>query len=227
MKNVQVNVKIDRHRFSKNARIHGRVDGKTMDLTVRKGPQEGDAYITGEYDRGITTLRINSGLAESGHAVFGRLGGVQVKGHWEETNDEGDVTFKLNKANFQVDQQADEGLTTSEGTRVKSETTFTNDEGDEEGFITADGQRLSFKVDRKDSGNIVVTGKSGAGPYRLEMTAKGQDNDLIVKGRLPERMSLMPLMWELYGDDSLKVPENPLPLGAAASVGVFWQTQIR
>ena len=40
------------------------MDGKPMDLTVRKGPQEGDAYITGEYDRGITTLRINSGIAD-------------------------------------------------------------------------------------------------------------------------------------------------------------------
>ena len=227
MKNVNVNVTIDRHRFSKNARIHGKVDGKPMDLTVRKGPQEGDAYITGEYDGGVTTLRINSGIAESGHDVFGRLGGTQVKGNWSESNEEGDVVFKLNKAHLDVNREAGEDATYVKGTQVRSESKVVNAEGDEELVFLADGERVSLKVDRKESGDIELRGKSGAGPFRLEMKARGQDNDMRVSGKLPENMSLMPLMWELYGDDSLRTPEKPLSFGAAASVGVFWQEQIR
>ena len=227
MKNVQVNLLIDRHRFSKNARIHGKVDGKPMDLTVRKGPQEGDSYITGEYDGGITTLRINSGIAESGHAVFGRLGGTQVKGNWSESNSEGDVSFKLNKAELNVDRQPEEEAIETKGTRISSQSKITNSEGDEEFAILADGQRISMKVDRKEGGDIEIRGRSGGGQFRLQMKARGQDNDLQVDGKIPETLSLMPLMWELYGDDSLKTPEKPFTLGAAASVGAFWQTQIR
>ena len=227
MRNVNVSLVIDRHRVSKNARIHGKVDGKALDLTVRKGPQEGDAYITGQYDGGITTLRINSGVAERGHAVFGRLGGTQVKGAWEETNSEGDVHFQLNKAKLHVDRQPEESSTTVRGTQVKGEAKVVNEDGDEEFAILADGQRISMKVDRSESGDIEIRGRSGEGRFRLEMKARGLDKDLYVRGKLPEAMSLMPLMWELYGDDSLKTPEKPMSLGAAAGVGVFWQEQIR
>lgn len=227
MRNVNVNLKIDRHRISNNARIFGKLDGKEMDLTVRKGPQEGDAYITGEYDGGITTLRINSGIAESGHDVFGRLGGVRVKGNWSESNQEGDVTFKLNKAHLDIDREPEEDTTYVKGTQVRAESKLTNEEGDEEFAVLADGERISMKVDRKDGGDIEIRGRSGDGHFRLEMKARGQDNDLYVKGELPEAMGLMPLMWELYGDDSLETPEKPLSMGAAAGVGVFWQEQIR
>lgn len=226
MRNVNVNVLIDRHRFSNNARIHGQVDGKNMDLTVRKGPQEGDAYITGEYDRGVTTLRINSGIAEHGHAVFGRLGGVQVKGQWDETNQEGDLSFKLNKASFEVDRQP-EGVTEAEGTMVRGKTQVTNAEGDEELVLLADGQRISMSVDRKESGDIEIRGKSGSGAFRLKMDMRGLDRDMRVTGSLPEELSLMPLMWELYGDDSLRTPEKPMDMGTAVTLGAFWQGQIR
>lgn len=227
MKNVSVNVVIDRHRFSKNARIHGKVNGKPMDLTVRKGPQEGDAYITGQYDGGVTTLRINSGVAKSGHAVFGRLGGTQVKGNWSETNKEGDVSFKLNKASLNVDRQLEKDAVVTKGTRISADSKVTNAEGDEEFALLADGKRVSMKVNRSESGDIEIRGRSGAGQFRLQMKSHGQDNDLRVTGKLPENLSLMPLMWELYGDDSLKTPEKPLTLGAAAGIGAFWQSQIR
>lgn len=227
MKNVPINLLIDRHRISKNARIFGKVNNKPLDLTVRKGPQAGDAYITGEYDGGITTLRINSGIAESGHAVFGRLGGTQVKGNWSESNKEGDITFKLNKAHLNVDRQVEEDAIETKGTRISAQSQVTNSEGDEEFALLADGKRVSMKVDRKESGDIEIRGKNGGETFRLTMKSRGQDNDLQVKGKIPENLSLMPLMWELYGDDSLDTPEKPLTMGAAASVGAFWQSQIR
>lgn len=227
MRNVNVNLLIDRHGFSRNARIHGNLDGKPIDLTVRKGPQEGDAYITGEYDRGTTTLRINSGIAESGHDVFGRLGGVEVKGNWGVTNEEGDVSFKLNRAALEVDRQPESNSTVVKGTLVRAESKVVNTEGDEEFALLADGQRVSLKVDRKESGEIEIRGRSGDGNFRLQMTPRGRDRDLQVKGNLPETLGLMPLMWELYGDDSLRPPVQPMSLGAAAGVAAFWQEQIR
>ena len=62
---------------------------------------------------------------------------------------------------------------------------------------------------------------------RLKMQARGLDNDLRLTGNLPEELSLMPLMWELYGDDSLKAPQQPFDMGTAATLGAFWQNQIR
>lgn len=227
MRNVNVNLLIDRHGFSRNARIHGNLDGKPIDLTVRKGPQEGDSYITGEYDRGVTTLRINSGIVDHGHAVFGRLGGVEVKGQWDVTNDEGDVSFKVNKAALEIDRQPEENSTVVKGTQVRSNSKVTNAEGDEEFALLVDGERVSMKVDRKESGEFEIRGRSGDGNFRLKMTPRGRDRDLQVRGDLPEALGLMPLMWELYGDDSLRPPVQPMSVGAAAGLAAFWQEQIR
>lgn len=163
----------------------------------------------------------------SGHDVFGRLGGVEVKGNWGVTNEEGDVSFKLNRAALEVDRQPESNSTVVKGTLVRAESKVVNTEGDEEFALLADGQRVSMKVDRKESGEIEIRGRSGDGNFRLQMTPRGRDRDLQVKGNLPETLGLMPLMWELYGDDSLRPPVQPMSLGAAAGVAAFWQEQIR
>ena len=169
-------------------------------------------------------LNVISLLHASALSAFGAW--KCMLGQWDTVNEEGDTSFKLNKASFDVDRQP-EGVTASKGTLVRGESRLVNDEGDEELVLLADGQRISMSVDRQESGDIEIRGKSGAGPFRLKMQARGLDNDLRLTGNLPEELSLMPLMWELYGDDSLKAPQQPFDMGTAATLGAFWQNQIR
>lgn len=224
MSNLSVNIKIDRH-GSGNARIHGKIGNQVHDVNVWKGPQPGDAYIEGEQNSLPTTLRINSAFSENGHAVFGRLVGTDFKGNWEQEPVEGDATLFINKARMTVDQNPATGVTESAGTRIKGTATRTNEEGDENVAITSDGQRISMTVDRQADGDIEIRGKAGGQNFRLDMTRKGKDGDLYCKGNLPESLSLLPVFWELYGDDSKEPPAKPLSMGAVASLSAFYGSQ--
>lgn len=224
MSNLSVNMTIDRH-GSGNARIHGKMGNQVHDVNVWKGPEPGDAYIEGEQNSLPTTLRINSAFSENGHAVFGRLVGTDFKGNWEQEPVEGDATLFINKAKMTLDQNPASGVTETAGTRIKATATRTNEEGDENVAITCDGQRISLTVDRKPGGHIELRGKSGGENFRLQMTRRGKDGDLMCKGSLPESLSLLPVMWELYGDDSKEPPARPLSMGAVASLSAFYATQ--
>jgi hypothetical protein len=101
-----------------------------------------------------------------------------------------------------------------------------NTEGDEELTLLSDGQRINLTVDRKDGGNMEIRGRSGDGPFRLSVDRRGNNGDLRFKGTLPESLSLLPVMWEVYGDDSVEKPEKPLSMGAVATLSAFWQEKI-
>ncbi|MBS2036726.1 hypothetical protein JST97_17180 [bacterium] len=221
MSNLNVNIKIDRT-SSGNARIHGKVGNQFHDVNVWKGPQPGDAYIEGNQNDCPTTLRLNSAFATEGQAVFGRLVGVEFKGNWVQEPSEGDARLMLNKAHLEIDQNPATGVTESSGTRIKSTCTLTNDEGDENVALLADGSRINMKVDRQPGGDIEIRGKSGGESFRLQMTRRGKDGDLTCKGTLPESLSLLPVMWELYGDDSKEPPAKPLSMGAVATLSAFY-----
>ena len=224
MSNLSVNMTIDRH-GSGNARIHGKMGNQVHDVNVWKGPEPGDAYIEGEQNGLPTTLRINSAFSDNGWAVFGRLVGTEFKGNWAQEAVEGDAELFLNKARMTVDQNPETGVTETVGTRIKGTATRTNEEGDENVAITSDGQRISMTVDRKPDGDIELRGKSGGENFRLQMTRRGKDGDLLCKGSLPESLSLLPVIWELYGDDSKEPPAKPLSMGAAASLSAFYASQ--
>ena len=221
MSNLSVNIKIDRH-GSGNARIHGKMGNQVHDVNVWKGPEPGDAYIEGEQNSLPTTLRINSAFSENGHAVFGRLVGTEFKGNWAQEPVEGDAEVFLNKARMTIDQNPATGVTEAAGTRIKSTTTRTNEEGDEKVSLLADGSRISMTVDRQPDGDIELRGQSGGENFRLSMTRRGKDGDLMCKGNLPESLSLLPVMWELYGDDSKEPPAKPLSMGAVATLSAFY-----
>lgn len=221
MSNVPINMTIDRHRTG-NARIHGKVGNTHHDVNVWKGPQVGDAYIEGRQNGETTTLRINSAFSDNGHSVFGRVAGVPFKGNWEQEPVEGDAQLSLNKAQLSVDQDPSTGATAALGTRIKADSQVTSAEGDETLTLLADGQRISLTVDRQADGDIDVRGRSGGGAFRFTMERRGQDGDLHIKGKIPESLSLLPVMWELYGDDSIEPPAKPLTLGTAAAVSAFW-----
>jgi hypothetical protein len=224
MSNLSVNITIDRH-ASGNARIHGKMGNQVHDLNVWKGPQPGDAYLEGNQNDRPTTLRLNSAFADKGQAVFGRLVGTDLKGNWEQEPSEGDARLLLNKAHLEIDQNPTTGVTESKGTRIQSTCTLTNAEGDENVALLADGSRINMTVDRQPDGDIEIRGKGGGENFRLQMTRRGKDGDLTCKGTLPESLSLLPVMWELYGDDSKEPPAKPLSMGAVATLSAFYGFQ--
>ena len=224
MSNLSINLNIDRM-ASGNARVHGKVGDQFQDVTVRKGPQTGDAYIEGEQNGGTTTLRINSAFSDHGQKVFGRLAGVEFTGNWEQEASQGDVELSLNKATLSIDQDPESQVTQSKGTRIKSTSTITNAEGDETLALLADGSRIDMSVDRQADGDIEVRGKNGGQNFRFSMDRRGKDGSMRITGTIPESLSLLPVMWELYGDDSKEPPARPLSLGATATLSAFWGFQ--
>lgn len=224
MSNLSINMKIDRM-SSGNARVHGKVGDQIHQVNVHKGPQVGDAYIEGDQAGGTTTLRINSAFSETGQAVFGRMAGVEFRGNWAQEPVEGDVDFSINKASLTIDQNPQTQVTESKGTRIRSTSTVTNGEGDETLALLADGRRIDMKVDRQPDGDIEVRGKSEGQNFRFSMERHGKDGSLNIKGTIPETLALLPVMWELYGDDSKEPPAKPLTLGASATLAAFWGFQ--
>ena len=59
------------------------------------------------------------------------------------------------------------------------------------------------------------------------MQRSGTTGNLRINGTIPEQLSLLPVMWELYGNDSVEHPAQPLTMGGAATLSAFWETQIR
>lgn len=226
MKNVGINMMIDRHRVNGNARVHGKVGGKSMDVMVQKGPTEGDFYLKGEINRKPTTLRINSAFAPEGHAVFGRMEGVPFRGNWNQKGPDGDATLQLNGARLQLDVNPEDGTLTAQAPNLRGSGATTNAEGDETFRIQGQGEFAKLKIDRREDGDILMRGTSDAGPFRLKMDRRGLDGDLRVTGTIPENLSLMPIMWEMYGNDNLEPVEQPLAMGAAASMSAFWNQHI-
>ena len=225
MSNIDIHLKIDRHR-SGNSRIHGRVGANQHDVNVWKGPQPGDAYIEGNQNGQPTTLRINGAFSDNGQAIFGRVAGVPFKGNWAQQESDGDARLDLNKANLTIDNDPAAKTTESKGTGVKASGKVVNAEGDEELTLLADGRRINLTVDRQPGGNIELRGRSGDGNFRLTMRRHGRDGDLQVDGSLPENLGLLPVMWELYGDDSVEPPAKPLSMGAAATLSAFWDQHL-
>lgn len=224
MSNVAINMTIDR-RHTGQSRIQGKVGESFHGVNVSKGPTPGDAYIQGEQNGQTTTLRINSAFSDNGHGIFGRIAGVPFKGNWAQEPTEGDAELVLDNASLAIDVNPQTGVTESKGTQIRSTTTV-NAEGDEELSLLSEGRRIDMTVDRKEDGGMEIRGKNGGTPFRLSVDRKGNQGDLYFKGTLPQQLSLMPVMWELFGDDSVEKPEKPLSMGAVATMSAFWQSQI-
>jgi len=220
MSNVTINMTIDRHR-SGNSRIHGKVGAQFHDVNVWKGPEPGDCYIEGQQNGATTTLRFNSAFSDHGQAIFGRLAGAQFRGNWEQEAQEGDVEMSLNKARLSIDQSPDGLQTECKGTQIQSSTEKTAADGDETLSLMAEGKRVQLSVDRDTQGDFEIRGRSGDGTFRLKMERRGQDGDLHIKGTIPENLAMLPVVWELFGDDSLEPPTKPLSMGAAATLSAF------
>lgn len=226
MSNIPINMSIDR-RTGGGSRVKGKTGDSFHGVNVSKGPQPGDIYLQGEQFGQTTTLRINSAFSDHGHGVFGRIAGVPFKGNWEQEPKEGDAELFLeNAGSLTIDVNPETGVTESKGTNLRGTARITNGEGDEELSLLADGQRLDMSVDRKPGGNFDVRGKSGNSPFRFTIDRRGDQGDLTFKGTIPENLALLPMMWEVYGDDSVEKPEKPLSMGAVASLSAFWYSKL-
>ncbi len=60
----------------------------------------------------------------------------------------------------------------------------------------------------------------------MKAQRRGQDGDLRITGTIPETLAFLPVVWELYGDDSLEPPAKPLSMGAAATLSAFYANQL-
>ena len=225
MSNVSIHMNVDRRRTGQ-ARVEGKVGANYHGVNVSKGPQPGDAYLQGQQNGETTTLRINSAFSDNGHGIFGRIAGVPFKGNWAQEPTEGDAELVLGNAKLNIDVNPETGVTESKGTQISSTSKVLNAEGDEELTLLSDGNRVDMTVDRQPGGKMDIRGRSGDGNFRVKIDSRGTPADLRIEGTLPEEFSLFPVMWELFGDDSVKRPDKPLSVGAVATMSAFWNLQL-
>lgn len=83
-----------------------------------------------------------------------------------------------------------------------------------------------MRVDRQPGGRTDIRGRSGDGHFRVKIDSRGTPADLRIEGTLPDKFALFPVMWELFGDDSVEKPDKPLSMGAVATLSAFWQQQL-
>lgn len=226
MSNISINMNIDRRRGGQ-ARVQGKAGSNYHGVNVSKGPKPGDINLQGDQNGKATTLRISSAFSDNGHGILGRIAGVPFKGNWAQEPIEGDAELFLeNNGSLTIDVNPETGVTESKGTAISSTATIVNAEGDEELNLLADGNRIKMTVDRKEDGGMEIRGRSGDGRFRMTIDRRGDQGDLAFKGTLPESLSLLPMMWEVYGDDSVEKPEKPLSMGAVATLSAFWHSKI-
>lgn len=211
---------------SGNSRISGKVGDNSHQVNVWKGPQPGDSYTEGEQNGAPTTLRFNSAFSDNGQGIFGRLAGTPLKGNWSQEQTEGDVEVSLDKAKLTIDVDPASGKTEVVGTRIRGTSQVLNDEGDENLTLLADGQQIKMSIDRQPNGKIEVRGKDGDGSFRFKMEPKGVTGSMRISGTMPEALEFLPVVWELYGNDSVQPPAKPLSFGSAACFSAFLETQV-
>lgn len=216
---------VDRRRTGQ-ARVEGKVGGNYHGVNVSKGPRPGDSYLQGEQNGETTTLRFNSAFSDNGQGIFGRIAGVPFKGNWAQEPIEGDAELILGTAKLNIDVNPETGVTETKGTRISSTTKVLNAEGDEQLTLLADGTRIDMTVDRQPGGKTDIRGRSGDGHFRVKIDSRGTPADLRIEGTLPDKFALFPVMWELFGDDSVEKPDKPLSMGAVATLSAFWQQQL-
>lgn len=225
MSHVSIHMNVDRRRTGQ-ARVEGKVGGNYHGVNVSKGPRPGDSYLQGEQNGETTTLRFNSAFSDNGQGIFGRIAGVPFKGNWAQEPIEGDTELILGTAKLNIDVNPETGVTETKGTRISSTTKVLNAEGDEQLTLLADGTRIDMRVDRQPGGRTDIRGRSGDGHFRVKIDSRGTPADLRIEGTLPDKFALFPVMWELFGDDSVEKPDKPLSMGAVATLSAFWQQQL-
>lgn len=210
MRNINVQLTIDRHASNGNAYLRGRMGEHDVSLSVQRGASDGAARVQGDWgDRDSVDLVFDR-RANDGYTGFrGTLRGKQVDATLRKEVG-GDSTTSMSGTRYEVDRDQRGERVVLRGSDVDGRFDRDLAEGDERGSVTVEDQYVRFAVDRDPrSGDFEISGRSSDGSYRLEVSREQFDGDLTLSGSLPEDAELFPLFWEILGDDKNIPDRNP------------------
>lgn len=225
MRNVSVNLTIDRHITNGSAHIHGKVDGAPVSMQVSRGAADGTAAVSGNWDEDRVQLSFNRDRHEGYNAIQGQIGEQEIAATLSRRMPDGDTEMRMGGDTLDVNRQ-NRGRKVRLSSEDISGEYQRNWQGDELGAVWVGDNKVRFHIDRDPrSGNFDIVGGTSGGQYRLHAQREPQDGDLTLTGSLPQGAEMFPLLWEVLGDDKNVVDRNPMYPGSLVTMSMFMDQQ--
>lgn len=222
MRNINVQLTIDRHVSNGSAYLNGKIGDDNIALSVKRGASDGDAKVTGDWGSPDSVDLVFTRDAGEGYTSFqGKLKGEPVDATLNKKVG-GDSTTRLEDGRYEVDRDRRGENVDLSGTDVRGDFQRELRDGDEQGVISVQGERIRFSIDREPkSGDFEISGTSSDGRFRLNVDKNRNDGDLSLSGSMPEGAELFPLFWEILGDDKNIPDKNPYYPGSLLGMSLF------
>ena len=227
MRNVAVNIKIDRHLTNGSARVTGHFGDKNVDLSLRRDVSDSKTRIQGLMDLDSVNLSVDRSFDRGYGALRGRVGKSRLNGSIERHTPDGDTTFELSHSRMTIDRSRQGQTVSIDSFDTRGAFQREPKDGDESGSFRHDGDFLDYSIDRQEgTGDFSLTGRSSAGRFSLQAKRSLSDGDLQMKGTMPEGTEWMPLLWELLGDGK-NIPDNdPLYPGSVLAMSLHMHDEV-
>lgn len=220
MNNVNISLKVDRHRSNGSAKLQGTAGANSVELSVRRGTSDGNAYVSGYWGDEVD-LTFHRDSNQGYNRIEGQLKGRAVDARMSREVG-GDTDMTLDRGRFLIDRDQQGEEVDFSGTDLFGAMTRELREGDEQGHYRLDGARIRFEVDRDPkSGDFTISGRTDAGRFELNTRREPRDGDLTITGSVPEGSQMFPLFWEVLGDDKNIPDNNPLYPGSLMGMSMF------
>jgi hypothetical protein len=223
MKNITVQLTIDRHISNGSARLQGRVNSKDVSVSVSRGTSDGTARVRGQWGpEDKVDLDFHRDVNEGYNRIDGSVGSNDVNARLHREVG-GDTDMRMEGGRYHADRNQKGDSVQINGTDVRGGFTRQLRDGDEQGEFRLNGEKIRFSIDRDTkSGDFEISGRSSDGRFSLQATRDRHDGDLSLSGTLPEGSEMFPLFWEVLGDDKNIPDRNPLYPGSLLGMSMFF-----
>ncbi len=227
MRNIPVNLTIDRHNNNGSARIYGRVDGERVSMNMRRDLPDTDAVVSGNWDKDRVQLTFNRDASQGYNQIRGSIGDRSMNGNLNRRMPDGDTSLRMANSSLDVDRDRRGQNVNLRSSELQGRYSRNLRDGDESGSWTVAGENVRFNIDRDiRTGDFTISGANEAGRFSLKVDMDlDNDRDLTMRGTLPEGAEMFPLLWEVLGDDKNIPDRNPLYPGSLLAMSMFMDKQ--
>ena len=221
MNNVQVHLTLQRHNSNGSARIRGRVGEERVDVNIRRGVRDANAYVSGDWgQRDNVDLTVNRDASQGYNAIDGQLRDQTIHADLDRKVG-GDTTVRADGEVLAIDRDRRGEQVALRGSEVTGSFSRALRDGDESGRLRKGDENVRFHIDRDvKSGDFIIAGRSSDGNLRLVGDRDLDRGSITFRGSLPEGTEAFPIFWEILGDDKNIPDRNPMYPGSI--LGMSW-----
>lgn len=224
MRNVGMNLVIDRHLTNGTAFIRGEVGGRRVDVRIDRGVDDGNAYVKGQVGQDGVNITFTRSAQEGYESAKGVYGTTKLDSDIRRSMPDGDTDISSFGAHLIIDRQSYGQHVELRAPDFRGSIGRQYPDGDERGYLSVRDDQMSYSLDRDErSGGFLLSGTTQAGVFRLEGVRHGRDGDLSLKGSVPEGLQMFPVLWEILGDDKNVPDRNPEYFGNVMGMSTFLQ----